>query len=950
MANKIKKVAKIHYYKTLCNVLAPNGKGLNPYADSPLKRKITRIVPGRKKSAVKLLIKGELKGSNYKKWLWRKARLSGLDCLVVKRNVQTIEATIIGSPAKLEELIRTAWAGPKKAKVFKVHEKWFNKPILLCKNSSDSQDVIQWSKETADLYKDILNYIGVTNQEPNEFNVEKVIDNPGEVQRVASNKNLFTIRSYSNVYAVSPNSAIGFQGSQSSKVSTTFRAIDLHKHLAKEVLSNGGLPVPEGEVFTSLDKAKEYLTSCNYPVVVKPVDGLKGRGITVDVRSVDELETAWNYAKKYNNQIILEKLVHGVDVRVLLSGYKVYAVLLRVPANVVGDGQKNIEDLIDEKNQQRLKNPRLSQAPIIPDAYTENFLIKQGYSLESIPPKGEIVFLHLKANISTGADSVTVTEHFHPDLKKLAEEAAKTFEVEDFCGIDLLVQRFDLPRHLQECSIIEVNTRANIYNVKYPLFGNPVDMTEKFISHLFPEQIKDNCYPLVTRKVVLNGLIEADFLDYISEHAKKLEVKGSFKLVDNSVQAIISGRKNKIYSLLDYLWEIKSLNGTLIDGIQVDECNQNVKKSVLVDREDSVNNPANSNGDLSTGDLKLECAPYNNYTNESNHYTDDLNTALFLEEFRKKGYTPQLVYPGLIKINKEQHVGITATRHSSIFCDQVCNGVYFAKKILAINGLPVSRGVKFKTGELENAVEYFNKKNRSLILTDLNPLGVKRNKIEDIKTLQKLWKKARKKGTKHLLLEEYVEGYNLRIAVVAGKAVFAQLVNPISVYGDGKTLLFELIDKKVSLLSQNPAYSTKIDLNKTRKNVANRGYNLDDILPKKERVYLENKHDFDLLGETHNIDEIVDTDFKQKAVEAVAAIPGLQFAVVNMVVPYPNQPANKQKWVINNIDTSPNVDQFHYPLKGEVFNLTKKVISDICLPNAKWLNGKGGVKNENQTS
>ncbi len=41
-----------------------------------------------------------------------------------------------------------------------------------------------------------------------------------------------------------------------------------------------------------------------------------------------------------------------------------------------------------------------------------------------MPPAGEIVFLHLKANISRGGgDSVNITDYLHPDLMRLAEEA-----------------------------------------------------------------------------------------------------------------------------------------------------------------------------------------------------------------------------------------------------------------------------------------------------------------------------------------------------------------------------------------------------------------------------------------------------------------------------------------------------------------------------------------------
>ena len=98
-------------------------------------------------------------------------------------------------------------------------------------------------------------------------------------------------------------------------------------------------------------------------------------------------------------------------------------------------------------------------------------------------------------------------------------------------------------------------------------------------------------------------------------------------------------------------------------------------------------------------------------------------------------------------------------------------------------------------------------------------------------------------------------------------------------------------------------------------------------------------------GETIAIDHYLHDDFKEKAVEAVKAIPGLNFAFVHMIVPCPDEPACGQPWVISTVETEPLAAMFHYPWKGQPCNIVEKIVAKLCLgEHVIWLEKRDRVE------
>ncbi|MTI95316.1 MAG: ATP-grasp domain-containing protein [Firmicutes bacterium] len=903
------RVLKFLYYKLLCKLLHPSGPGLDPYRAAPVKRWFTSLLSRNNKAAVSLIVSGKHVGSGYRSWIGRKARINGVECWAIKRGKQA-EILLLGDSPAIETVIRFAWRGPDKSIIENIKCWWFNKPTSYTKKADTGHTL--WQQDTIAQFMHTLQYLSPLLEKPNRFDVSREVSDASEVRRAALARGLFVKRMGKLNYLMTPAKVEGVQKSQPSRVSTLIRSLSCHKHLTKLHLAKHNLPVPNGRVLTELDEAREYFRACRCPMVVKPLSGSHGRGITVNVETDDVLEIAWDYAKKFHDEVILEEFVKGVDVRVLVVGGKAQAALFRVPANVIGDGKHTIEALIEKKNKVRLLNPRMRKALIIPDSYTEEFLDRQGYSLRSVPKSGQIVFLHLKANIEAGGDSISLLGYIHPDLMSLAEEAAASFGTDDYWGIDLLVERIDLPRSQQNCKIVEVNSRANIFNVQFPMYGEPADVAQVLVDHLAGDTTD---YPQQTVQVKVTGALTSEFFHWAERGFIELSLQGDIEKVGAHALINLHGPHNFLLQYIDNLMGWRDQKAW-VDGVQI-----------LGNKAEKVMREAISKSKPSVSNV------------QKNH--TDLDEWLFINEFESMGYEAEVLPENLIKLQKDGAIGITATRFSSKFCDKLCAYWYHGKKVLALNGIPVPRGVHFKWTEWSKAVRYLKQFPEHCVVSDLNPAGVRKEKITEENHLKAFWDRAQKTGTNYMLFEEDLIGDEVAITVVAGKAVSALAIKPVSITGDGEKTVAQLIADKNVARSSNPFYRSKLLSLEDRE--INRMLKLAEVNPADvpspgQMVYLEDRVKLHLGGETENVTNSLHSDFFFFAVQAVQAIPGLKAATVHMIVSQPCEPAVEQRWVVIQVNTSPSIAMFHYPWQGEGYNLVGQIVNDLCLKEQiKWI-------------
>jgi len=260
------------------------------------------------------------------------------------------------------------------------------------------------------------------------------------------------------------------------------------KEATKQMLRDSGVPVPRGTVITSLRYLQEAIDEVGgFPVVIKPVNGNHGRGISVDVRDLPSAEDAFLLAQEISREVIVEKFHRGRDHRILVVNGKVVAVAERIPAHVIGDGVSTIRELIEITN----KDPRrgdghdnvLTRIEI--DRTSQTVLERQGFTLDSIPQAGQICYLKATANLSTGGIAVDRTDEIHPENVWIAERVAKIVGL-DIAGIDVVTPNISLPFRQTDSVIIEVNAAPGFRMHTAPSVGIPRNVAEPVLDMLFP--------------------------------------------------------------------------------------------------------------------------------------------------------------------------------------------------------------------------------------------------------------------------------------------------------------------------------------------------------------------------------------------------------------------------------------------------------------------------------
>jgi cyanophycin synthetase len=263
----------------------------------------------------------------------------------------------------------------------------------------------------------------------------------------------------------------------------------MYKDMVGDFLEKCGFPTPQG---TNCYTDEEILTATrklSFPVVVKPVAGHKGQGVTTGIESEEQALEAFHKIVKSAQEegvnfegALVQQQIYGTDHRLLAVGGKFAAALERVPAYVEGDGTNNIEKLIEEENKKiiRLDNARSPLCKIKTDENLIEFLTLQGLSLTDVPKSGERITLRRVANISAGGVSINVTDKIHPLNVKLVEDIASYFNVKCL-GIDVLSQDISKPWMEGNFGIIEINAGPGVFMHLAPAYGGSIDVPGKII-------------------------------------------------------------------------------------------------------------------------------------------------------------------------------------------------------------------------------------------------------------------------------------------------------------------------------------------------------------------------------------------------------------------------------------------------------------------------------------
>jgi len=272
---------------------------------------------------------------------------------------------------------------------------------------------------------------------------------------------------------------------------TSCIAVDIagDKDETKRLLEAAEIPVPKGSIIRSGNELQDAIDSIGYPCVLKPLNGNHGKGATTNIVNYEQALAALAAAQKYGRSVIVEKFITGYDFRLLCINNKFICAALRTPAAVTGDGEHSVQWLVDETNKDERRGygheKVLTQIKV--DEFTKIMLDDKGYTLETIPQKGEQVLLKPTANLSTGGTSTDVTDEIHPNNIFMAERISKIIGL-DICGIDIMAPNLKVPITENGGAVLEVNAAPGFRMHIEPSEGIARNVAEPVIDMLFPKE------------------------------------------------------------------------------------------------------------------------------------------------------------------------------------------------------------------------------------------------------------------------------------------------------------------------------------------------------------------------------------------------------------------------------------------------------------------------------
>ncbi|MEH2361974.1 cyanophycin synthetase [Nostoc sp.] len=283
-----------------------------------------------------------------------------------------------------------------------------------------------------------------------------------------------------------------FRTSRFSINSSGSVAIAKDKGVSSFFLNKFGYKVTEGKTFFSEELCEEIANSRNidagfyyakelgFPVIVKPINLSQG----VFVTKVHNKQEYYQVAKKILQKIsgfLVERFYSGNDYRIVVLDDEVVSAYQRIPLFIIGDGQSNVLELMQQKQETFIKNGR-KEIIDFEDYRINKNLRRRKLNLNSVIPNNNIVYLLDNANLSTGGEAIDFTENIHPDFQKLAVSITKDMELR-LAGVDILTS--DITSPMGDYTIIEVNGAPSLTH--YASFG---EVQTKRVENLYLKVLK----------------------------------------------------------------------------------------------------------------------------------------------------------------------------------------------------------------------------------------------------------------------------------------------------------------------------------------------------------------------------------------------------------------------------------------------------------------------------
>lgn len=231
----------------------------------------------------------------------------------------------------------------------------------------------------------------------------------------------------------------------------------------------------------NIDAAYAYACIIGFPVVVKPNSGSQGTDVAL-VSNKRDFYKALRKIFKSDRIALVQPYVPGKDYRLVVLDKQIISAYERTALKLTGNGRSTITQLLAAKQ----KSFRVSKRDTFikgDDPRIERKLKAQNLTFQSVLTKGVTIFLLDNANLSTGGDSIDVTDKVHPAFKKLAVKLTADMGLR-LCGVDLMIDG-DISEPPHTYWVLEINSAPGLDH--YVKMGKA---QEKIVEDLYREVLK----------------------------------------------------------------------------------------------------------------------------------------------------------------------------------------------------------------------------------------------------------------------------------------------------------------------------------------------------------------------------------------------------------------------------------------------------------------------------
>lgn len=240
-------------------------------------------------------------------------------------------------------------------------------------------------------------------------------------------------------------------------------SLSFDRELQRRVLQANNFPVPMFKIVFTQNEFMQVLKELGFPLSIKGC--YKNSPNFINIRTTQQAIEAFNTVKSFENKVLVERFIPGNSYKILVVNGKVVAAIKRTSPYIVGDGKKRILDLLSDTERQ---NKQIQKS-----------ILKQGFNLDDILPKGMKVYLKEATNFKNGCVIEDVTDKVEYTNWQLFCNVVQRFGY-PFAVLDFVTEDISLSYTTTGGYIVDIETNSDLrvfsQNCNVDVYGTILDV------------------------------------------------------------------------------------------------------------------------------------------------------------------------------------------------------------------------------------------------------------------------------------------------------------------------------------------------------------------------------------------------------------------------------------------------------------------------------------------